>query len=260
MSLIDKAKGFADKLTQSGEVKKLKITAYSKDDFSEASKKGSYEVPFNPTTLNLKLQIDRAETKAMGQSDGTQNQVAIPSQDFGFEFIVDATGFAGSDGLGNISGSGDSSTALQNQKDVPQQIGNILTLVYKYEGDKHQSNYIEISYGAILVKCVLSSIDISYNLFDKSGKPLRARVNVSFKTTGNKALQDIIANKQSPDLTHVRELKQFDRFLTMSNSIYDDNFLYVQVARANNMNRIRENKTGKKIFFPPLIDKTNSTS
>jgi hypothetical protein len=89
--------------------------------------------------------------------------------------------------------------------------------------------------------------------------PLRAKVSLSFKTTGKKQLQDIIANAQSPDLTHIRELKQHDHFLNMSNKMYDDNYLYVQVARANNMNSIRENKTGNRIVFPPIIEQENSS-
>jgi hypothetical protein len=257
MNLKQMASKFVSKLTHSGDVTKLKITAYKKEDFTD--KAGEFDVPFNPVSLNLKLQIDRVETKAIGQPDGTASQVAIPSQDFSFDFIIDGTGFEGgksaiTNSLPNVNDAG-----KESHKYVSGEIAKLLTLVYKYEGEKHQSNYIEILYGKILIQCVLSSIDITYTLFDKAGMPLRAKVSLSFKTTGKKQLQDIIANAQSPDLTHIRELKQHDHFLNMSNKMYENNYLYVQVARANNMNSIRENKTGNRVVFPPIIEQENSS-
>jgi Contractile injection system tube protein len=256
MSLKKIASKFASKLTHSGEVTKLKITAYRKEDFTDNA--GEFDVSFNPVSLNLKLQIDRVETKVLGQPDGSAPQVAIPSQDFSFDFIIDGTGFEGGrNAIANSLSTGDE--GKESHKYVSGEIAKLLTLVYKYEGEKHQSNYIEILYGTILIQCVLSSIDITYTLFDKAGMPLRAKVSLSFKTTGKKQLQDIIANAQSPDLTHIRELKQHDHFLNMSNKMYDDNYLYVQVARANNMNSIRENKTGNRIVFPPIIEQENSS-
>lgn len=251
MSLLDKVKSFADKLTQSGEVDKLKIIAYSDVKFEKEL--GTFRVPFNPVALNVKLQINQVEEKAVGVAEGTQKQMSIPSQDFAFEFMLDATGFADS-GSGIGGALRKAGKATKGDNDVPSQVEKLLKLVYTYNGDTHQSNYIKISYGTLLVKCVLNTIDINYNLFAKDGKPLRAKVTMSFKTTGDPELQKIKMFKSSPDLSHIREIKQYDRFLNMSYQIYEDNLLYVQVARANNMNRIRENKTGDRILFPPIQD------
>jgi hypothetical protein len=254
MSLKDLASQFANKLTTHGEVAKLKITAFTTEKFDKRdTSKDPFSVPFNPTSLNLKLQINRVEAPVTG-GPPTISYMSIPAQDFSFEFIIDGTGFEGTD-VTVLDGK----KKKLNEAYVVNEIGKLLKVVYKYEGAIHQPNYVQIVYGAVIINCVLNSIDITYNLFHKSGKPLRAKINVSFKTTGDKALEAIISNAQSPDLTHIRELKQHDHFLNMSNKMYDDNLLYVQVARANNMNSIRENKTGKRIVFPPIIEQENST-
>jgi hypothetical protein len=255
MSLKDIASSFANKLTLHGEVQKLTMKAYQTITFDESEKdKPTFSVPFNPTTLNLKLQVGRVETTAIGASTPSISYTNIPAQDFNFEFIIDGTGFEGTD-ISIL----EAKKKKQDEGYVVKKIAEFLKVVYKYEGNIHQPNYVKIVYGAIKINCVLYSVDITYNLFHKSGKPLRAKINASFKTAGDKALGDIIANAQSPDLTHIRELKQHDHFLNMSNKMYDDNLLYVQVARANNMNSIRENKTGKRIVFPPIIEKENSS-
>jgi hypothetical protein len=253
MSLKDLASSFANKLTAHGELVQLKMISYEKDTF-EGEGKASFTVPFNPTTLNLKLQVNRVETPVTGGAP-TISYMSIPAQDFNFDFIIDGTGFEGAD-VNILEGK----KKKQDEGYVVKKISELLKVVYKYDGKIHQPNYVQILYGAIKINCVLYSIDITYNLFHKSGMPLRAKINVSFKTTGDKALEAIIANAQSPDLTHVRELKQHDHFLNMSNKMYDDNLLYVQVARANNMNSIRENKTGQRIVFPPIIEQENTTN
>lgn len=253
MSLKNLASKFASEITKHGKIEKLTMSGYSDDSFGESSKKGSFSVQFNPTNLNLKLQIDRTETKTPGDLAAKVSYVKTPSQDFTFDFIIDGTGFEGT------SNDIENPIVIKDKtKFVTSKVSELLNIIYRYEGEIHQPNYIKIVYGAINLKCVLSTIDVTYTLFDKSGAPLRAKINVSFKTTGNKALQDIIGNAQSPDLTHIRELKQHDHFLHMSNKMYDDNLLYVQVARANNMNSIRENKTGKRIVFPPIIEQENN--
>lgn len=252
MSLRDKLTKALDKLTPSGALDKLKITAYSDSNFNDTSKVGTFEVPFNPVALNVKMQIALVEQYEHNQAEGKPAYKGIPSQDFSFEFILDSTGFAGGNALGEITDIGVGSK-LENKGDVPAQVEQLVNLVYTYNGKVHQSNYIQILYGSLLVKCVLNTIDISYNLFAKNGKPLRAKINMSFKTTGDPKLNEAIKNKTSPDLTHIRELKQYEHFLTTSYEIYEDNFMFVQVARANKMNRIRENKTGERITFPPVI-------
>jgi hypothetical protein len=255
MNLKSEAKKFGNKLTHSGGVDKLEMKSFTDDTFSEEIKGSSFKVPFNPTSLNLKLEIGRAESTTMGATQAPVKFVATPSQDFGFEFIIDATGFEG----GKQAIANANQTVDGKHTYVQTSINDLKKVVSQVNGDIHQPNYVKILYGPISLNCVLNSLDITYTLFDRSGNPLRAKINISFKTIINKKEDAIKTDLKSPDLTKIRELKQHDHFLNVSNKMYDDNLLYVQVARANNMNSIRENKTGKRIVFPPIIEQENST-
>jgi Contractile injection system tube protein len=255
MSFNNLTSTFANDLTPHGKVEKLKMTAFSKNTFAKGDEVGSFSVPFNPTSLSLKLQINRTE-------DQSNNSIIkyshIPAQDFGFDFIIDATGFeGGKDAIANAS------EVIGEKKDkhtyITKKIEELKKILYNINGEIHQPNYVQIVYGSVLLNCALNSLDISYTLFDKSGAPLRAKVTLGFKTVINERKADIVEAKSSPDLTHIRELKQHDHFLNMSNKMYENNYLYVQVARANNMNSIRENKTGNRVVFPPIIEQENSS-
>ena len=61
-----------------------------------------------------------------------------------------------------------------------------------------------------------------------------------------------LAQDQSPDLTHVRLIKEGQDLPSLCNEVYGDPQLYVEVARANRLDNFRSLKPGTKVFFPPL--------
>lgn len=262
MSLIGKIKGLKDKLLPSAQVTKLVIEAFASGEKNAVTdtSKGSFVVPFNPNSLTLKVQINRTEVKAANNVGTVNSQFeSIPPQDFSFEILLDNTGFTknGLEGIGSFTGF-PAVPGKSEDNTVSKAVAKFASLVAEFDGKNHETNYLKISYGKLIVKCVLVGFDVTYTLFDKSGLPLRAKINATFRTSGNETLDAIIQGKQSPDLTKVRTLNQYDHYLTKCYEMYEDNHLYVQAAYANKMNRIRENKTGQTIIFPPLKDQTET--
>jgi len=196
---------------------------------------GQYSVMFNPNTIAVKLQVDRDGAQADGETSAPMKFKRIKPQDYSFEFIIDGTGSNG-----------------QAKKEVPQEVEKFLKVIYNYKGSEHQPNYIKIVYGAVLLKCVLKSVDITYNLFTPNAKPLRAKVNASFTSCLDQDLSEMINNKNSPDLTHLRKLKRSDRLISLANGIYKKNTLYLKVARANGFDTFRNLPEGTEIHFPPV--------
>lgn len=239
MSIIKKIK---DKFPSTSKLEKLTFTGYEDETFK--NKTGEFQVMFNPNALNLRFQVDRTETQEQGQTHPKLNFNGMKPIEFSLEFILDGTGI-----------NGDMLSKTDLDKKISARVNEYLEVVYGYNGRVHQNQYVRIKYGAVLLECILVSTDINYTLFDRSGQPLRAKINASFKTVKSRELSEIIANKQSPDLTHVRELKQSDKFTLMANAIYEENFLFTRVARANQLNSFRNVPTGTRLIFPPLINK-----
>ena len=226
----------ADTISATGQLTKLILTAYKNTGFTEKdTEAGEYTAMFNPSSISVKLQIDREESQANGSTSSEMRFKMIKPQDYTFEFIID--------GVKPVN---------NEKKEVPDEVMKLLKVVYTYKSDQHKPNYVMIRYGAVLLKSVLKSIDITYNLFSPNGKPLRAKVSCVFSSCVDQELSELINNKNSPDLTHLRKVKDGDKVISMAYKIYRTNDYYLDVARKNGMNNFRNAKTGTEIFFPPI--------
>jgi len=222
-------------IQQDGALKKLVFIPCTDAACTNEVTAEKYEVMYNPNNIAVKLQIERDDRQASGETSSPQNFVKIKPQDYSFEFIIDGTGANG-----------------EAKKDVPQEVANFLSTVYYLKGNEHQPRYLKILYGSVLLKCVLKSVDITYNLFSPNAKPLRAKVNASFTSCLDQDLSEMINNKSSPDLTHSRKLKRSDKLIGVSNTMYKKNTYYLEVARANNFDTFRNLPEGTLVYFPPV--------
>ena len=136
--------------------------------------------------------------------------------------------------------------------DVPDEVENFLCVVYDYISAKHRPNFVMILYGAVLLKTVLRSVEITYNLFSPNGKPLRAKLSTVFTSCLDPNLSLMINNPSSPDLTHKRVVSEGEKLVQMANKIYQNNLLYADVAQANGLNNFRTIEKGTAIWFPPV--------
>jgi nucleoid-associated protein YgaU len=109
-----------------------------------------------------------------------------------------------------------------------------------------------IGWGTLLFKGILAEMTIEYKLFSPEGVPLRAVVKASFKGIVEDLLRLAKENNNSPDLTHVRIVKEGDTLPLMTFRIYGDSKYYLQVAEANNLTNFRRLKPGQQIKFPPI--------
>ena len=96
-------------------------------------------------------------------------------------------------------------------------------------------------------------MDITYKLFKPDGTPIRALVKAKFKGFVEDVLRVAKENNSSPDLTHVRMVKEGDTLPLMTFRIYGDSKYYLEVAKANKIQNFRKLKVGQEIFFPPII-------
>ncbi len=224
------------RLPENGQLAKLRFTAYRNSEFTRrADDIPEYSVMFNPETISVKLEVERDNRQGAGTTASSQHFRRTRPQDYRFEFVVDGTGVT----TGEIVS-------------VPQNVENFLRVVYDYNSEDHRPNYVMIRYGAVLLKAVLKSVDITYNLFSPNGTPLRAKISTLFASCLDPNLSEMINSPSSPDLTHKRVVKEQEKLVTMACRIYGSNRFYQEVARANNLDSFREIDKGREIWFPPI--------
>ena len=237
----------------SGELIKLRIKAYKDEQFSEEVADGEFKTLLNPDKYSFKYKIESNEDQASGTSSSAPRFNKILPEDLQLEFVFDRTGVITDYGA---PGTSDDKTFKDEGGGIIDDIDKFKKVVFDYNGDEHKPNYLIISWGTLLFKGTLTEMDITYKLFKSDGTPLRATANAKFKGFVEDNLRVALENNSSPDLTHIRMVKEGDTLPLMTFRIYGDSKYYLEVAKANSITNFRKLTVGRKIFFPP-IEKTS---
>jgi LysM repeat protein len=127
-------------------------------------------------------------------------------------------------------------------------------IVYEIDGDAHEPSVVEITWGSQYYTGRLRTMDTKYTLFDLQGAPLRAEITLEFVSYSTLKEIQAKSNFQSPDLTHIIEVKSGDTLPNLCNKVYNDPSYYMQVARINGLSSFCRLKPGTRLVFPPLVD------
>ncbi|MEM0517018.1 CIS tube protein [Aequorivita flava] len=222
-----------------GELKKLKIIGFKDDKFTEPVGDGEFTSLLNPEKYTFKYKVEYTEAQGQGTSATQPKYLRSVPEDLDLQFLFDRTGVL--NGQSNKLGDG-----------IIEDIEKFKRIVFDYNGDEHKPNYLMIGWGTLLFKGVLAEMSIEYKLFSPEGVPLRAVVTASFKGLVEDSLRVARENNNSPDLTHIRMVKQGDSLPLMTFRIYGDSKYYLQVAAANNLINFRRLQPGQEIIFPPI--------
>lgn len=209
----------------------------------------------NPATMSFGASISYGNSDNSSGTGGTGTGGAPSSQPVGqahphliyqftnpetlsFKLVFDGTG-----ALGNET----NQTGFVNK-----QIDQLKKITYAYDGDEHQTNHLLIAWGSFTFLGKLKSMSISYKLFNPDGDPVRAEVDLQFAGSTNPEEAQRLMNQSSPDLSHVRVVRDGDTLPLMCQRIYGDSRMYLEVARINGLINFRNLKPGTEILFPPI--------
>ncbi|WP_175621850.1 CIS tube protein [Chryseobacterium schmidteae] len=249
-----------------GIVDKMRIEVYESSDYKKTPKKTIF-VQLNPEKYSRRNNVLFSEDQPLGASKNNLSFNRSPSEEVTFDFIFDSSGVVPpgkiKDGKGEMSlldKAGDVLGALKPAivnpfaeiKSVEEDVDAFKELTIGYNGNTHQTAYLQILWGGFKLQCRLKSMDIDYTLFTKSGKPIRAKVKCVFKETTTHQIMVEQQNKTSPDLTHLRTANMNDKLALMAENIYENPSYYIDVAQANQLLSFRKIETGQNISFPPI--------
>lgn len=143
-------------------------------------------------------------------------------------------------------------TGIVSSVAVTDQIANLRSVAYEYDGSEHQPPVVQLVWGTLTFTGRITSIKCDYTLFKPSGEPLRAKVTIAMVEYSSPSAIAKESGKSSPDLTHLVEVKAGDTLPLLCYRIYRDCGYYLQVARFNGLHDFRQLKPGTRLIFPPL--------
>lgn len=222
-------------------VKLEKLTITPLDPNTNNPISGSkFKCLFNPNKFSMDYAIDYRCSEIPNKSEKEFSSRINP--ELALELILDGTGV-------NQMGI----SAIFGTKTVKQQLDQFLKIAFEFNSSKHEPNALQITWGkALTFKGRLKSAKVDYELFDKDGEPLRAKLNVAFveHELRSKALKTWKFN--SPDLTHIKLVNSDENLPLKTYGIYQDSRYYLEVARVNKLNNFRRLQVGTQLIFPPI--------
>ncbi|MEJ1968734.1 MAG: hypothetical protein WDN03_08930 [Rhizomicrobium sp.] len=224
-------------------LEKMQITAFSDAQFKKQV--GNISVFINPGSYNRSYEIVYDTAQGQGSSAGSPNYNKTLSDTVKFTLVFDGTGVISSALPGVIPFLEDG---------IKKQIDAFLALVFKYNGNIHSPNFLQLSWGTLLFNCRMKSLDIAYTLFKPDGTPLRARASAKFVSFRSEKDIALLAGKQSPDLSKAVTVKAGDTLPLLCYEVYGSSVYYLDVARVNNLSDVRDLVPGTQLLFPPLQD------
>jgi len=200
---------------------------------------GTYIAQINPETFTHGHSLDYTTVAATDTAGATTKYNTTNPETVSFSFYLDGTGV--------VTDLGILSAAI-----VPLAVARFKQVAYSYNGDIHSPNYLLLVWGSFLFKCRLTDLQIEYTLFNVLGIPLRAKLTPSFTQFLDPCDLSKIAAKNSPDMTHLRQVAVGDTLPLMCHRIYGDSRHYLMVANHNGLRHFRDLRPGQSIAFPPL--------
>jgi hypothetical protein len=235
----------------SGNLKKLKIIAYTDDTYStKAEAPNEYIAVINPEKYEVSFNIDYNRDNAQGREGVQTTYNNSQNPQISFQFLFDGTGILNQSGgfLENVPLLGSANATVN----IIDQIMEFQSVVLNYDGSIHKPRSLILTWGTLLFKCKLTNLKFEYKLFKPDGTPIRALAHCTFEGSIESDLQVALSFPRSSDLTHVRIVSEGDTLPLLSYKIYGDSKYYLELARVNKLNAFRKLIAGEKIVFPPI--------
>lgn len=244
-----------NKFLNSGKIDKVKIKGFEDIKFTGSPK--IFEAFINPDEFTINYHTNVDHTAVIGQTSTAGAYLNSTPMELVLKFFIDGT---------NASGALTAAENTTKKVTVAQKI----TEFYEacgYNPERHKPRHVQIFWGELpllrsdleVFHGCLKTVSVNYKLFDLHGSPLRAIINATFVETIPAQKRDSAGKASSPDLTHVRVVKEGDTLPGMAQKIYGDFKYYLEVAKANNLPAFRSLEPGTKVFFPPF-DKAVKTT
>jgi hypothetical protein len=183
------------------------------------------KVAVNPEGYKETFTVEYNQDQEANSSGKKPKFVKVKPGDFTFKLLFDATGIFEivdlnlTDTLNSIAADIAGFNPFQddeaNENNIVTEIDKIKELV-TYKGEMHKPYELEVAWGSLNLFCYLIKLDIDYKLFNSKGFPIRAVATLTCKDSTSDEVREAEVNKQSPDLTHIRQVKEGDTLPLMT--------------------------------------------
>lgn len=136
-------------------------------------------------------------------------------------------------------------------RDVREETQRIVDLL-KIDRDLHAPPILEISWASLNFTCVLARVSQKFIMFLDDGRPVRARLTVTFNEMIDEEREAKEVDKQTADFSKALVVMQGDRLSDIAGRLYGNPGLWRPIAIVNGLVDPRAIETGQTLRIPSL--------
>ena len=139
----------------------------------------------------------------------------------------------------------------QGRTDVREQTQKIVNLL-KIDPDLHAPPVLRVVWASLQLRCVLARAGQKFLKFLDDGRPVRARLNVTFNEFIDEEREAKEVNRQTADFSKVYVVHENDTLSGIAAEFYNDPKLWRPIAVANDIDDPRSIVPGQSLSVPSL--------
>ena len=205
-------------------------------------------VQFNPSEYKITERSSYTEKSRREKDEPVVNFSGRPMATMNVKLYFDCDDLTSLAGL--ASGAVAAITGGGEDKDITKTINKICALTI-IDGESHQPTGVVFVWGAVMFSGFAENVGVTYTMFDKKGKPLRAIVDLTIAGYSG-VLTEQKSPRMSPDRTKARTMTEDNNIWNMAQNEYGDVREWRRIADANGIMNPLDIPVGKVLRVPSI--------
>ncbi len=203
------------------------------------------EVLFNPSEYQLTDGANYAEKKVPGLDGPVLQYISGEATELSLNLFLDTYVPKKPKGLLSFGSSEDASTDVSA---ITKQIADATSI----DGSLHRPPKVTFKWGSLNFNGVVTKFSHTYIMFTESGMPVRAKVNMTFKSLISPTDTRRASPFESPDRSKYRTIRQGIGLWDIANMEYGDPDMWKVIARENGILNPLDVRPGQVVKLPAL--------
>lgn len=203
------------------------------------------DVLFNPSEYQLTDGANYAEKKVPGLDGPVLQYISGEATELTLSLFLDTYVPKKPAGLLSFGSSPDASTDVS---EITKQIADATSI----DGSLHRPPKVTFKWGSLNFNGVVTKFNHTYIMFTESGMPVRAKVNLTFKSLISPTDTRRASPFESPDRSKYRTIREGIGLWDIANMEYGDPDMWKVIARENGILNPLDVRPGQVVKLPAL--------
>ena len=203
------------------------------------------DVLFNPSEYQLTDGANYAEKKVPGLDGPVLQYISGEATELTLSLFLDTYVPKKPTGLLSLGSTPDASTDVSA---ITKQIADATSI----DGSLHRPPKVTFKWGSLNFNGVVTKFNHTYTMFTESGMPVRAKVNLTFKSLISPTDTRRKSPFESPDRSKYRTIREGIGLWDIANMEYGDPDMWKVIARENGILNPLDVRPGQVVKLPAL--------